>query len=334
MIDTDYLSFFAKDDPLRVEFESVNRLLSGTVPIYVSLRGEGSGAFRDPAVLHAVERIQRGAEASPLVSRTLSAADTVKVMNRAMWKDDPEMEFVPDERGGVAELLFLAPKGHLDRFANVDHSRSNILVRTGALGTAAVREVTDHLQRVVDEAGLPEGIRADVTGNALMLSRSADGIAEGQPRTIGIAAIAILILIGVAFRNPRLAVVAMVPNLVPVVLYFGWLGLGAAPLSLATSLIGSVALGIAIDDTVHFLVRYGQERDVGASPEEAAAICGRRIGRPIAITSMMLVAGFLVVALSGFTPLVQFGVLSAATMGACLVTDLVLLPALLVRTRA
>ena len=334
VIDTDYLSFFSESDPIRIEFEAVNRLLSGTVPIYVSLTGDESGAFREPAALHAIERIQQGAEASPAVSRTISAADTVKVMNRAMWKDDPEKAFVPNERGGVAELLFLAPKGHLDRFANVDHSRSNVLVRTGALGTAAVRSVTEHLQRVVDDAGLPEGIRADVTGNALMLARSADGIAEGQPRTIGIAAIAILVLIGVAFRNPRLAVVAMVPNLVPVVLYFGWLGLGAAPLSLATSLIGSIALGIAIDDTVHFLVRYGQERENGATPEEAAAICGRRIGRAIAITSMMLMAGFLVVGLSSFTPIIQFGVLAAATMGACLVTDLVLLPALLVRTRA
>ena len=95
-----------------------------------------------------------------------------------------------------------------------------------------------------------------------------------------------------------------------------------------------MALGIAIDDTVHFLVRYGSERRRGLSPEQAAVLCGRRVGRPIAITSFMLMAGFLVVALSGFATLRQFGVLSAATMGVCLVNDLVLLPALLVRTRA
>jgi predicted RND superfamily exporter protein len=124
----------------------------------------------------------------------------------------------------------------------------------------------------------------------------------------------------------------MVPNLVPVVIFFGALGVGAAPLSLPTSLIGSVALGIAVDDTVHFLVRYGRERRLGVDPEEAALLCARRAGRAIAITSFMLMAGFLVVGLSSFATLREFGILSAATMGICLLTDLVLLPALLVRT--
>jgi uncharacterized protein len=112
------------------------------------------------------------------------------------------------------------------------------------------------------------------------------------------------------------------------------LGLGAAPLSLPTSLIGSVALGIAIDDTVHYLVRYARARRDGLSPAQATLVCGRRVGRPIAITSVMLIAGFLVVSLSGFATLQQFGLLSAATMGVCLLTDLLLLPALLVRARA
>jgi predicted RND superfamily exporter protein len=149
-----------------------------------------------------------------------------------------------------------------------------------------------------------------------------------------LAALAIFVLVAVSFRSLRLGSVAMVPNLVPVVLFFGALGFGAAPLSLPTSLIGSVALGIAVDDTVHFLVRYGRERRRGLAPEEAALLSARRTGRAIAITSFMLMAGFLVVGLSSFATLRQFGILSAATMGVCLLTDLVLLPALLVRTRS
>ncbi|MGI9432210.1 MAG: MMPL family transporter, partial [Myxococcota bacterium] len=107
-----------------------------------------------------------------------------------------------------------------------------------------------------------------------------------------------------------------------------------APLSLPTSLIGCVALGIAIDDTVHYLVRYRAERRRGSTAVGANAVAIRRVGRPIAITSFALMAGFFVVAFSSFATLRQFGLLSAATMGLCLVTDLVLLPALLHRTRA
>ncbi len=126
----------------------------------------------------------------------------------------------------------------------------------------------------------------------------------------------------------------MVPNVVPVLYFFGLLGAGVAPLSLPTSLIGSVALGIAIDDTVHYLVRYRDERLRGREPARAIEVTSLQVGRPILVAALMLILGFLVVALSGFATLQQFGLLSAATMAACLATDLVLLPALLVKTRA
>ena len=125
----------------------------------------------------------------------------------------------------------------------------------------------------------------------------------------------------------------MVPNLIPVVMFFGLLGAGAATLSLPTSLIGCAALGIAIDDTAHFLVAYRQHRAEGWAPHEAAALCTRRIGRPIVATSMMLVAGFLVLTLSGFATIREFGGLSAAVMLVCLAADLTLLPAILTKAK-
>jgi predicted RND superfamily exporter protein len=126
----------------------------------------------------------------------------------------------------------------------------------------------------------------------------------------------------------------MAPNAVPVLLFFGLLGVGVAPLSLPTSLIASVALGISIDDTVHYLVRYRDERSRGLDPAAATTVTSRLVGRPMLVAAMMLILGFLVVALSGFATLRQFGLLSATTMAICLTTDLVLLPALLVKTRA
>ena len=101
-----------------------------------------------------------------------------------------------------------------------------------------------------------------------------------------------------------------------------------------TSLIGCIALGIAIDDTMHFLVAYQRQRSQGASPEVAVRHCIRQVGRPIVMTSIMLVVGFLVILASGFGTLREFGYLTALTMAICLTTDLILLPALLVRLRA
>ncbi len=334
VIDTDYLSFFSKTAPVRRDFDAVNRLLSGAIPLFVALEGEEPGAFREPEALRAFERLQKAADRAPHVSRTLSLVDTVRVMNRALERDDPAEERIPDTRAEVAELLFLAPKGHLERFANVDHSRANLWVRTGAVGSEAIRETETALSRAVAAAGFPAGISGAVTGNALLLARSADGIARSQPKTVGLAALVIFALVWASLRSLKLGVVAMIPNLVPVLGYFGMLGAGAAPLSLPTSLIASVALGITIDDTVHTLARYRDERRSGLTPEAAVQQTARYVGRAVLITAAMLALGFAVMGLSEFAKLQEFGWLSAATLTVCLFTDLLLLGALLVRTRA
>ena len=333
-VDTDYLSYFAADDPLRQDFDAINRLLAGVVPIYVVIDGRGAGSFREPALAKAVAVLEERLAALPAVSRTLSSNDMLGQLNRAFQGDDPEQERVPDTRAGITELLFMLPKDDLSSFLTVDHGRANVIVRTGVVGSSAVIELERQMQRVLDESPLPQGAQARITGNAILLAHSADAITRSQPRSVGIAALAIFLLISIALRSPRMGAVAMIPNLVPVLIFFGLLGAGLAPLSLPVSLIGCMALGIAIDDSVHFLVRYQRERQRGADPVAAAERCSRRVGRPIAITSVMLCLGFLVVTGSRFATMQEFGFLSALTMGVCLATDLILLPAVLIRLRA
>jgi predicted RND superfamily exporter protein len=332
-IDTDYLSFFDARAEVRRDFEAINRLLAGAIPLFVVIEGPGPGYLRDPEALRGIEALQRRIDELPGASRTLSFVDTLRILNRAVSADDPAEERIPDTRAGVAELLFLLPKGDLARFATVDQAEANLIVRTGEVGSAAMRRLTDGIEAVLGESALPGAPRIFVTGNALLLTRAADGVAAGQPFTVGFAALAIFVLLSAGLRSLRLGLVAMLPNVIPVLIFFGALGAGAASLSLPTSLIGSVALGIAIDATAHFLVRYRSERDAGLDPEEAAQRCVEEVGRPIAIATATLFFGFGSVCFSEFATLREFGALSAMTMLVCTLTDLVLLPALLIRLR-
>ncbi len=333
VVDTDYLSFFDPRSKVRTDFEAVNRLLSGAVPIYVVFSDIGVGAFREPANLRALERLQARFDAIPGVSRTTSMVDFIRVLHRVVAGDDPAYERIPDSRAGVAEVIHLIPKGDLSRVSNVNQSRANIIIRTGEIGSAAIGTLVEKVGQVIDEVGIPPGMDFEITGNTVLLSRSADGIASGQPRTVGVAAVAIFVLVAGSLRSLRFGWIAMLPNIVPVLLFFGLLGAGAAPLSVPTSLIASVALGIAIDATAHYLVRYRAERLAGASPEEAVHRCNQSAGRPIFIAAATLLFGFAVVSLSGFASLREFGVLSAVTMAICLANDLILLPALLIKAR-
>ncbi|MBW2414679.1 MAG: RND family transporter [Deltaproteobacteria bacterium] len=334
VVDTDFLRFFDERSRVRQDFAAVNRLLAGTIPLYVTLEGTDEGTFREPEVLLAVERLQRRIAAIPGVSQVLSAVDLIRVGNRAVGGGTDEADRIPDSRPGVAEVVFMIPKAKLRRFATSNHSKANLVVRTGRLGSAAMRALEERIRAAIAETGLPDGIRADVVGNATLLSHSADRIAGNQVTQVGFAALAILVLVCVVFRSISVGLISMIPNIVPVVIYFGVLGLGFTTLSLPTSLIGCIALGIAIDDTIHFLVAYRQRRREGHPPEEAVPYVIRSVGRPIVITSFTLVIGFLAMLLSGFATLREFGYLTALTMGICLTTDLILLPALLVRARA
>jgi hypothetical protein len=332
-VDTDYLSFFDASSPVRRDFEAVNRLLAGAVPIYVVLAGERPGALREPEALHALEALQRDVEKLPGVSHTASIADVLRVVNRAIGAGDPAQGRIPDSRAGVAELLQLVPKNDVSRLLTADHSKANLVVRTGQVGSESVLALAGAVERRVAEIAPRAGLRGEVTGNAILLSRSADGIAGGQMLAVSLAAGSIFALILLGLRSLPFAVIAMIPNVLPVLFFFGLLGAGVAPLSLPTSLIGSVALGISIDDTVHYILRYRAERLAGAPPQEASRRASQSVGTAIVTTCAMLVVGYSIIAFSGFATLREFGLLSAGTMVLCLLTDLVLLPALLLRWR-
>ena len=179
----------------------------------------------------------------------------------------------------------MIPKAKLRRFANTNHSRVNLLVRTAASGSAAVGALHQRLDAAIVAAHLPPELTAVVTGNTVVFAEASDGIAGNQLSSMVLSAVSILILMVVSVRSFGVGLVAMAPNLGPVVIFFGLLGAGLADLSLPTSLIGSVALGIALDDTAHFIVNYQRMRAEGLAAADAAARCLRELGLPIVTTS-------------------------------------------------
>ncbi|MFT4569813.1 MAG: putative RND superfamily exporter protein [Hyphomicrobiaceae bacterium] len=333
VVDTDYLSFFDHRATVRTDFATIGALVSGAMPIYLTLDGHDEGFFRDPANLRALERLQRRVDELDGVDKTLSLVDFVKPLNAALEGGDAAAARIPDSRGELAEVIFLLPKDALRTYANSNHSAVNLLVRTSWTGSARIRALESSLYAAASEIGFDPKVVVAVTGNTIVLNHAADSIAGNQFATVGSAALAIFVLMSRVFGSLRVGALAMIPNLAPVLLFFGVLGAGVATLSLPTSLIGCIALGIAIDDTAHFLVGYRARREGGLDPKAAARSCMIELGRPIVVTSLMLVGGFSVLGVSGFATLREFGGLSALTMLLCLAADMVLLPALLVRAR-
>jgi predicted RND superfamily exporter protein len=167
------------------------------------------------------------------------------------------------------------------------------------------------------------------TGAVAQVVLLSEGLIGGIAKGLTVALVVMAVVCAVLFQSTRLAAIAFLPNAFPVVTVFGLMGMCNVPLNSGSAMVATIALGIALNDTVHFLLYYRRCRQEGDGADEAVARTFREIGRPLVLTSAVNCAGFSIFLLSDFRPLYHFGVLSAAAMAAALVGDLLLLPALL-----
>jgi uncharacterized protein len=176
-------------------------------------------------------------------------------------------------------------------------------------------------------------VHVHVTGTVVLLNRSADALAWSQVVGDGQVLAILLALMALLLRSLRLGLLSMVPNVFPIVILLGIMGWAGIDLNICTSTIASISIGIAVDDTIHYMLGFHDELRHGASREAAILTTLRGVGRPILIAAVALSAGFLIVCFSNFAPVRHFGVLSSITMVIGVFTDLFLLPALLVTLR-
>ncbi len=177
------------------------------------------------------------------------------------------------------------------------------------------------------DALMPPSTRWHVTGIVTLLNDVQRSLVQTQLRSFGIAAVVILLTIGILFRSLRAAAAAVLPNLLPVFGTLAVMTFAGVPLDAATVMIASIAIGIAADDTIHFLARYREEKTAGALAADATSLTLNKIGRPIAFTSIVIAGGFSVLGLAEFRPIRDFGLLTGFTMLTAFACDVFVLPA-------
>lgn len=320
---------FGRETEIRRAYREIDRLFGGANQFYVMLRAESPGAFEDPEWLREVASLQKWLEAQPEIGGTTSVVQYVEVLNEALGAQDPPERAIPDTPEAVAQLLLFGGNEELDVLIDRAHRVMTILVRSTATET---REF-DRLARRIDArlATLPEGISGRTTGNAILLTRAADRISRGQAVSLLLACGLIGLLLVASLRSLRLGMLALLPNVLPVVFYFGLLGLTGVTLNNSTALMGSIVLGIAVDDTLHLLIEYRRALAETGDPERALHASLAHVGRAISCTTLAVCAGLLVVGASELRNQAEFGLLGAATLAIAWLVDVTFTPALCVR---
>jgi predicted RND superfamily exporter protein len=331
VVDSNWLDDFSEDMPIKGITERIDTVMGGvTNIIYLFDSGEADG-IKDPAFLREVERVQSIAdEHSWLVRKTYSIVDILKDLNQAFHGGDPDWYRLPGTRELVAQYLLLYEMSggeETEEYVSSDYRRASLELRL----KLAMTSETEKVVAMIDDALAAEPLQAStmsMTGIGALWLKLLDYIVSSQVQGFMLAFCVIAVIMVLTFRSLSIGLISMVPNLAPVVITLGVMGWLDIPLDYNKISIAAVAIGIAVDDTIHLMSRYWHEFKVHGDYAEALKASMQDVGRALLITSVALVSGFLVFTLSVMHSQAIYGILLATTIVIALVADFLLMPAL------
>ncbi|MDD9934166.1 MAG: efflux RND transporter permease subunit [Myxococcales bacterium] len=331
------LAWMPESFEIKAAFDAVDEHLSGTADVTLMIETHPGKTLKDRDLLLALEKLEqhlldyRHPTHGAIVGNVISVLDVVRESHRATHGEKPEAYRVPDTERGVSDMVTLfenAGPDQLKRLATIDLTRSIMTVRLLWLDASSYGPLVEYVQQGIDTH---VGGRATVgpTGSALNLLTVVDGLLTDLMRSFGTAFIVITLMMIALLRDLRLGMIAMVPNLLPIAAIMGFMGFVGIPIDLNNILLGSIAIGIAVDDTIHFLHQFRSHHSAHGSVEAAIEHAFAHAGRAMMTTSFILVAGFMVFNAASMYNLQRFGLLVGLTLVLALLVDLLFAPALL-----
>ncbi len=331
-MDTDFVSLFPKRSIVRQRIEDLGRTLGGAQNFYVVVDTGRAGGVTDPQVLRRIAGLQDFLAGTGQVAKTVSVADYVRRMHREMNGGDPAFEVIPDSADAVAQYLLLLEGRELAKFLDFDAAGANIVVRHDLTGSLAISRLRAQVEGYIARA-FPPTLPAQPTGEAILTNNAVDFLAVNEVQSLWTTFVVIALIHAALFMSLRAGFLSMIPNVIPVFTLYGFMGLVGIPLNIGTALVATVAIGIAVDDTVHHMVTYNRQLRQHRDQKVAMFNTLRAQGRPIIYVSVALIASFLPLLLAERVSTVHFGLLSALVMLMALIGELTLTPILMYSTQ-
>jgi hydrophobe/amphiphile efflux-3 (HAE3) family protein len=345
-VEMNNIAFFKKDTAIHQADTFINHHFAGTVDIRVIFSAPQSSGALDPLVLDAMEQLGETLQRRhPEVGKTLSILDLIRKMNQAFYFNDPAYYRIPSVADLAGEQTTDRLKAHLasyvDKyqrsdtrsFIDGDKRQAALMVEVKTASSQVTRRilqsVREFLAGPVGQRLEQMGVQVHTTGIGALYVEAERLIVSGQLRSIAVSVVIVLVLVTLIMRSLVYGLLSILPLSVAIIINFGVMGLLNIPLDAATAISACVAIGIGIDYGLHYLNRYRLFRDAGQGHEEAVVHTAETTGGSICINASAVAAGFSVLMLSAFVPLVNLGFLIALTMLTSSAASLTLLPAVL-----
>ena len=331
-VETNPVGYLRDGTPVKNNFNDIYQKLSGSFPINVVMGQSEADYFEDSQHLADIARMQEFLVTLPGVDKTLSFADYLKLVNYVLNRFEPKYYTLPVEAFEVRMLMnnytTILGEDMLTRFTNSDFSKTNILLLTHISSSREFLHIRERTMAFAEQH-FSKDLNWEVTGLGMVIAASSHQLTIGQIKSLSITMILVFGIMFILFLSVKVGLIAIIPNLFPIIINFGIMGWLGIELSMVTSLIASIAIGLAVDDTIHYLARYNQEFRKDLDDERAIRDTLHHVGRPIIFTTITICVGFSVLVFSSFKPTAIFGVMMVITSLSALVGDLILLPSLM-----
>ena len=330
-----FVEYFDQRIEFRRASDFADENLSGLYRIDYSLRSGEAGAVNDPDFMAKVENFANWYRQQPKVVHVSSYTDMLKQVNKNMHADDEGWYKVPEQRDLAAQYMLLyemsLPYGlDLNNQIDIDKSATKFAVSMRTVSVNEVLQMEANAQAWLRE-NAPE-ITTEGSGPPVMFSHITRRNIYSMILGTSIALVLISLLLIIALRSLKIGLISLVPNLFPALMAFGLWGILVAQIGLSLSIVTGLTLGIVVDDTVHFLSKYLRaRRERGLSSPDAVRYAFRTVGKALVVTSIVLIAGFLVLTFSTFKMNSGMGLMTAITICFALIADFLFLPPLLMK---
>jgi len=330
-VENDIMAVFKpSSEPVRFN-RQLNEEIASTRNFVIHIKSKTVGAFNEPDALARLAAIQASMRQKDWCDLTTSIVDYLLVMNREMHDGDETYKTIPKSSNLIAQYLLIMPREGTETFITNDAGEASIVVRYQVKPPNTFQEIIEQASKIVEEHLTPE-FDFHITGESILTMKGSRTLIIGQVLSLSFTLIVVFLLMSMLFGGFKAGLVSMIPNVLPIIFLFGIMGLFGIPLNPGSSMAAVIVIGIAVDDTIHFMSCYYKERQRLPSRDQAIHACIRHEIRPITATSLGLAIGFGTLMLSSLTPLMHFGFLAASVMLSALITDLLIMPIILKRT--
>ncbi|MGK5093088.1 MMPL family transporter [Deltaproteobacteria bacterium TL4] len=332
------LIWFPETSEIRQQTQAMDDIMKGSVSIEMVVDTKKENGLYDPKVLNALNELEAYAltlapefKKPPFVGKTLSLASMLKEINQALGENKLENYVIPQNRELIAQEFLLFENSGSDDLKDIvdsQFSKTRITIKTPWVEARGYMPVLDALEIRARELLGPE-VEIKTTGMIELFAKTINIMMKSMLTSYLVAGVVITVMMIALVGRWGLGLLSMIPNLTPIIITLGLMGLAGIPLDMFTLLIGSIAIGLAVDDTIHFFHNYMRYLKEDGDSKKAIEETLKTAGQAMLVTSIVLTLGFWVYMFASMNNLFNFGLLTGLTLLIAFLADINLSPALL-----